>query len=113
MGSVDYCAEAEPGYPGAMHIGPEFLGFPALKPVAMMEKGVGRLCLTAFFVSEFVAATGPVTIDLGEMKEHKRERSFQRAFGKDLRRFLTNSVDYPDLSNRFTHLLQKPIRVSE
>ena len=34
----------------------EFLGIPAMKPVAMMEKRLGPLCFTAFFVSEFVDA---------------------------------------------------------
>lgn len=134
----------------------EFLGIPAMKPVAMMEKRYGPLCFTAYFVSEFVdapdaikclakkdqpngemeqiaallkdmseakishgdlkatnflmAATGPVIIDLDGMKEHKSEHSFHRAFGKDLRRFLDNWVEYPDLSNQFAHVLGKLTR---
>ena len=131
-----------------------FLGIPAMKPVAMMERRLGPLRLAAFFVSEFVdapdaigclaskdqpngemeqivallhdmreakishgdlkasnflmAATGPVIIDLDGMNEHKWEHSFQRAFGKDMHRFLDNWAEYPNLSNQFARLLQKP-----
>jgi len=130
----------------------EFLGIPAMKPVAMMEKRFGPFCFTTYFAYEFVdapdavrclvnkdqpngeieqitallndmskakishgdlkatnflmAAAGPVIIDLDEMKEHRWERTFQRAFGKDLHRFLDNWIEYPHLNNQFTHLLE-------
>jgi tRNA A-37 threonylcarbamoyl transferase component Bud32 len=48
---------------------------------------------------------GPVIIDLDAMREHKSKESFERAFDKDLDRFMKNWEGHPELASRFESLL--------
>ena len=127
----------------------EFLGIPALKPVAMIENRIGPLRSSAYLISEFIegpdasmnlnpdtqgeleaiarilqdlsdvqishgdlkatnfvmAGMGPVMIDLDGMKAHKNRQSFERAFSRDLHRFMENWQDNPRLKASFSGLL--------
>jgi tRNA A-37 threonylcarbamoyl transferase component Bud32 len=127
----------------------EFLGIPALKPVAMIENRIGPLRSSAYLISEFIegpdasmslspdlqgeleaiarilqelsdvqishgdlkatnfvmTGKGPVMIDLDGMKEHKNQQSFERAFSRDLHRFMENWHDKPQLRSSFSGLL--------
>jgi len=129
----------------------EFLGIPALKPVAMIEKRIGPLRVTAYFITEYIEGPnaaaclrrmvnpngelealasilhelseaqishgdlkatnflltddGPIIIDLDAMREHKSRESFEKAFDKDLERFMENWQDCPELKRRFDGLL--------
>lgn len=129
----------------------EFLGIPALKPIAMIENRFGPLSASAYFISEFIdgpdaaqwltendetnvelkqiteilyllsearishgdlkstnflmSKSGPVIIDLDAMKEHRNVRTFNRAFNKDLQRFLANWKDKPKIQSEFGSLL--------
>ena len=128
----------------------EFLGIPALKPVAMIENRIGPITTTAYLVTEFIEGpdaleslladpdgdleaitgilqelsdvqishgdlkatnfvmtdTGPVMVDLDGMKEHRNRQSFERAFSRDLERFMDNWQDNPRLRSRFSGLLR-------
>ena len=48
---------------------------------------------------------GPVLLDLDAMKEHHGVISFRRAFRRDLKRFMENWRDLPELANQFRGLL--------
>lgn len=63
----------------------------------------GDLKATNFLMAE----EGPVIIDLDAMREYKNPEAFQRAFGKDLDRFMQNWEGCPDLIVRFDALLNK------
>lgn len=132
----------------------EFLGIPSLKPLAMLERRVGPLRATAYFITEYIegpdalafmrdmkqtngepealanllqylsnsrishgdlkatnflmASSGPVIIDLDAMRQHKDPDQFQKAFNKDLDRFMKNWEDQPELASRFEGLLKFP-----
>ncbi len=55
-----------------------------------------------------MAAEGPVIIDLDAMRQHKNPERFQKAFDKDLDRFMKNWEDQPELVSRFEGLLKFP-----
>lgn len=61
----------------------------------------GDLKATNFVMSP----DGPVILDLDAMREHKSSESFQRAFKRDLDRFMKNWQDRPELMERFDGLL--------
>lgn len=63
----------------------------------------GDLKATNFIMS----ATGPVILDLDSMREHKNTGRFERAFKKDIDRFMRNWHDRPELAHRFEGLLAK------
>ena len=134
----------------------EFLGIPALRPVAMIEKRIGPITSTAYLLTEFIegpdaldclkslehpngeleslaeilrkliavqishgdlkatnflmAEDGPVLIDLDGMTEHRNEESFKVAFSRDLRRFMENWEDYPQIRSEFSDLLHDMCR---
>ncbi len=52
-----------------------------------------------------MADDGPVIIDLDAMREHKNSESFQRAYNKDMDRFMKNWEDHPELASQFEGLL--------
>ena len=54
-----------------------------------------------------MADDGPVIIDLDAMREHKNSESFQRAYNKDMDRFMKNWEDHPELASQFEGLLIK------
>jgi tRNA A-37 threonylcarbamoyl transferase component Bud32 len=55
-----------------------------------------------------MASGGPVIIDLDAMRQHKDPGQFQKAFNKDLDRFMKNWEDQPELASRFEGLLKFP-----
>ncbi len=61
----------------------------------------GDMKATNFMMSE----GGPVLLDLDAMKEHHDVISFRRAFRRDLKRFMKNWRDRPELANQFRGLL--------
>lgn len=61
----------------------------------------GDMKATNFMMSE----RGPVLLDLDAMKEHHDVISFRRAFRRDLKRFMKNWRDRPELANQFRGLL--------
>lgn len=61
----------------------------------------GDLKATNFVISP----DGPVILDLDAMREHRNGESFQRAFRRDMDRFMQNWQDRPELMNRFEGLL--------
>lgn len=61
----------------------------------------GDMKATNFMMS----ATGPVIMDLDAMREHRDAISFRRAFRRDLKRFMENWRDRPELANQFRGLL--------
>ena len=63
----------------------------------------GDMKATNFLMAE----EGPVIIDLDAMREHKNKESFERAFNKDLDRFMKNWEGHPELAKRFEGLLVK------
>ncbi len=73
-----------------------------LRDLSEAQISHGDLKATNFLMAE----RGPIIIDLDAMREHKSRESFEKAFGKDLRRFLENWEDRPDLKDRFDGLLQ-------
>lgn len=129
----------------------EFLGIPALKPIAMIESRIGPLRTRAWFITEYIEGPnaltclrnmtnpngeleklasilhelseaqishgdlkatnflmsehGPTIIDLDAMREHRSRESFEKAFDRDLERFMENWKDRPDLERRFDGLL--------
>lgn len=129
----------------------EFLGIPAVRPVALVEHRYGPLRGKAYFITEYVEGedalaclkrlknpddelkalssllhdlsdsrishgdmkatnflisdAGPVILDLDAMREHKTREGFRRAFRRDLRRFMQNWQDKPELANRFAGLI--------
>ncbi len=61
----------------------------------------GDMKATNFLISE----EGPVILDLDAMREHRTRKGFRRAFRRDLRRFMQNWQDKPELANRFAGLI--------
>ncbi len=132
----------------------EFLGIPSLKPLAMIERRIGPLRSTAYFVTEYIegpdaldylrtnkyadgepealanllqylstsqishgdlkatnflmGSNGPVIIDLDAMRQLKDPAQFEKAFNKDIDRFMKNWEDQPELASRFEGLLKFP-----
>lgn len=58
-----------------------------------------------------MGSNGPVIIDLDAMRQHKDPEQFQKAFNKDIDRFMKNWEDQPELASRFEGLLKFPDRV--
>ena len=58
-----------------------------------------------------MGSNGPVIIDLDAMRQHKDPEQFQKAFNKDLDRFMKNWEDQPELASRFEGLLKFPDQV--
>ena len=54
-----------------------------------------------------MALNGPIIIDLDAMRQHKNEEKFQRAFNRDIRRFMRNWENEPDVAARFQKVLPK------
>ena len=63
----------------------------------------GDMKATNFLMAE----EGPVIIDLDAMREHKSKESFERAFDRDLDRFMENWEGSPELESRFESLLAR------
>ncbi|HIG41317.1 MAG TPA: hypothetical protein EYQ14_12360 [Gammaproteobacteria bacterium] len=63
----------------------------------------GDMKATNFLMAE----EGPIIIDLDAMRQHKSRESFDRAFEKDLERFMQNWEGHPELESRFEGLLSK------
>lgn len=61
----------------------------------------GDLKATNFVMS----SDGPVILDLDAMREHRNQEQFERAFKRDLKRFMQNWQDRPELTDRFEGLL--------
>lgn len=61
----------------------------------------GDLKATNFVMS----AQGPVILDLDVMREHRNQQLFERAFRRDLARFMQNWQGRPELVNHFEGLL--------
>jgi tRNA A-37 threonylcarbamoyl transferase component Bud32 len=55
-----------------------------------------------------MAQDGPVIIDLDAMRQLKDPEQFEKAFNKDLDRFMKNWEDNPELASRFEGLLKFP-----
>lgn len=55
-----------------------------------------------------MASTGPVIIDLDAMRQLKDPAQFEKAFNKDIDRFMKNWEDQPELASRFEGLLKFP-----
>ena len=55
-----------------------------------------------------MASNGPVIIDLDAMRQLKDPAQFEKAFNKDLDRFMKNWEDQPELASRFEGLLKFP-----
>jgi hypothetical protein len=55
-----------------------------------------------------MGSNGPVSIELDAMRQHKNPEKFQKAFNKDLDRFMKNWEDQPELASRFEGLLKFP-----
>tara|TARA_R110002110_G_scaffold204750_8_gene416215 strand:- start:667 stop:2109 length:1443 start_codon:yes stop_codon:yes gene_type:complete len=55
-----------------------------------------------------MASGGPVIIDLDAMRQHKDPDQFQKAFNKDIDRFMKNWEDQPEIASRFEGLLNFP-----
>lgn len=55
-----------------------------------------------------MASDGPVIIDLDAMRQLKDPAQFEKAFNKDLDRFMKNWEDNPELASRFEGLLKFP-----
>jgi len=55
-----------------------------------------------------MASEGPVIIDLDAMRQLKDPQQFEKAFNKDLDRFMKNWEDQPELASRFEGLLKFP-----
>lgn len=55
-----------------------------------------------------MGSDGPVIIDLDAMRQYKDPDQFQKAFNKDLDRFMKNWEDQPELASRFEGLLKFP-----
>lgn len=60
-----------------------------------------------------MGSDGPVIIDLDAMRQHKDPEQFQKAFNKDLDRFMKNWEDQPELASRFEGLLKFPEKFPE
>ncbi|MDG1206106.1 MAG: lipopolysaccharide kinase InaA family protein [Pseudomonadales bacterium] len=52
-----------------------------------------------------MAQEGPIIIDLDAMREHKNEKQFERAFNRDINRFMRNWENDPNVFARFQKLL--------
>ncbi|MEX0943032.1 MAG: lipopolysaccharide kinase InaA family protein [Pseudomonadales bacterium] len=72
-----------------------------LQELADSQISHGDMKATNFVMAE----QGPVILDLDAMKEHGSRASFRRAFQRDIKRFMQNWQDRPEIASRFEGLL--------
>jgi tRNA A-37 threonylcarbamoyl transferase component Bud32 len=75
-----------------------------LQDLSTSQISHGDLKATNFLM----ASDGPVIIDLDAMRQLKDPAQFEKAFNKDLDRFMKNWEDQPELASRFEGLLKFP-----